>query len=93
VFNSSKSFVKAAELGALGIPVIASDVPAYREYVIDGVTGFLVSTQKQWRARLRELAADEALRESMGAKAKELAAQHTVEGNWRRWADAYTPLL
>jgi glycosyltransferase involved in cell wall biosynthesis len=93
VFDAGKSAVKAMELGALGIPVIASDVEAYRGYVVDGVTGFLVSTPKQWRARLRELAADEALRESMGAKARELARQHTIEGNWQRWADAYTPLL
>jgi hypothetical protein len=91
--HSHNSAIKAQELGALGIPVIASDVEAYRGYVVDGVTGFLVSTPKQWRARLRELAGDEALRESMGAKARELARQHTIEGNWQRWADAYTPLL
>jgi glycosyltransferase involved in cell wall biosynthesis len=93
VFDAAKSAVKAMELGALGIPVIASDTEAYRGYVIDGVTGFLVSTPKQWRARLRELAADAGLRESMGAKAKEVAAQHTAEGNWQQWAHAYAPLL
>jgi hypothetical protein len=37
--------------------------------------------------------ADADLRESMGAKARELAAQHTIEGNWQKWADAYQEVL
>lgn len=92
-FNESKSYLKALEYGALGIPVIASDFGPYQEYVVDGVTGFLVKTAKQWRERIRELVADESLRETMGAKARELAAQHTIEGNWHRWADAYQEVL
>lgn len=92
-FDMGKSSIKAVEMNALGIPVIASDTGPYRDYVIDGVNGFLVSTRRQWRERLCELAADEGLRETMGAKAKEIAAQHTIEEHWRRWADAYTPLL
>jgi glycosyltransferase involved in cell wall biosynthesis len=92
-FNESKSHLKALEYGALGIPVIASDFGPYREYVIDGVTGFLVSTPKQWREKIRLLAADADLRESMGAKAREQAAQHTIEHNWHKWADAYQEVL
>ena len=92
-FNESKSYLKALEYGALGIPVIASDFGPYREFVVDGVTGFLVGKEKQWRDRIRLLAADADLRESMGAKARELAAQHTIEGNWDKWAAAYRSLL
>jgi glycosyltransferase involved in cell wall biosynthesis len=57
------------------------------------VTGFLVRSKSEWRDRIRELVADEDLRESMGAKARELAAQHTIEGNWHRWAAAYQEVL
>lgn len=92
-FNESKSWLKAIEYGALGIPVIASDFGPYREYVVDGVTGFLVKTEKQWRDRIRELVADQALRETMGAKARELAAQHTIEEHWVKWAAAYQEVL
>jgi len=92
-FNESKSFLKALEYAALGIPVIASDFGEYRNFVVDGVTGFLCSTGKQWKRALRELISDKALRESMGAKARELAARHTIEGNWHRWAAAYEEIL
>jgi glycosyltransferase involved in cell wall biosynthesis len=93
VFDRSKSAVKAMELGALGIPVICSDVEAYRGYVVDGVSGFLARRPQSWAERLKELAADRALRESMGAKARDQARHHTIEGNWQRWAAAYAPLL
>lgn len=92
-FNESKSHIKCLEYAALGIPVIASDFGPYHDFVIDGVTGFLVRSKAQWRERLRELASDADLREAMGAKARELAAQHTIEGNWHRWDEAYRRLL
>lgn len=92
-FNESKSALKALEYGALGIPVVASNFGPYPGYVIDGVTGFLAGSKKEWRDRIRELAADAGLRESMGVKAKELAAQHTIEGNWWRWRDVYQEVL
>jgi glycosyltransferase involved in cell wall biosynthesis len=91
-FNLSKSAIKCLEYAAMGIPVIASDYLPYQGFVIDGVTGFLCRTEKQWRARLRELANDSELRESMGAKARELAGQHTIEGNWEKWAAVYREL-
>lgn len=92
-FNESKSYLKALEYAALGIPVIASNFGPYPEFVIDGVTGFLVSKERHWRDRIRLLATDADLRESMGTKARELAAQHTIEGNWQKWAAAYGSLL
>lgn len=92
-FNASKSYLKPLEYAALGIPCVASDFGPYREFVVHGVTGFLASKRSHWRNYIRELAADADLRESMGAKARELAAQHTMEGNWWRWAEAYREAL
>jgi glycosyltransferase involved in cell wall biosynthesis len=88
-FNDARSFVKALELAALGIPVVASDVPAYRGFVEHGVTGFLAAGPTDWRRYLTELVADPDLREQMGKAARELAAQHTIQTGWRKWADAY----
>ncbi len=92
-FNESKSYLKALEYAALGIPVVASDFGPYREFVVDGVTGFLAKNGAQWTDRVRLLANDAELRESMGAKARELAAQHTIEGNWHKWAAVYQEAL
>jgi len=93
VFDAAKSSVKALEAAALGIPAIASDCEAYRDFVIDGESGFLCKTPEQFGERLAELAADPELREAMGARAREIAAGHTIEGNWHRWADVYSELL
>lgn len=93
VFTDAKSAIKAMEYGALGIPVVASAVTPYNDYVVDGVTGFLVSGHQQWIARLRDLVNDEAMRNEMGAAAKELAAQHTIQTGWKDWAIAYESIL
>ena len=92
VFNDSKSHIKALEYAALGIPVIASDEGPYREFVVDGVTGFLVRHEHEWGRRLRELTCDEAMRVEMGAAAKERARAWTIQDGWKKWADAYATL-
>ena len=92
-FNKSKSHIKALEYAALGIPTIASDEPPYRDFVVDGVTGFLVRRDHEWWERLNELAADAGMREDMGRKAREVAAEWTIQKGWRLWADAYEGAL
>jgi glycosyltransferase involved in cell wall biosynthesis len=93
VFTDAKSAIKVMEYGALGIPCVASDVTPYRDYVIDGVTGWLVRRPQQWAQRLRELANDEAMRTEMGAKAREVASQHTIQTGWKDWEAAYQSVL
>lgn len=93
IFSDAKSAIKALEYGALGIPVVASDVTPYRDYVIDGVTGFLVSGPWEWARRLRELVNDDAMRAEMGANAKQQAAQHTIQTGYKDWQIAYESIL
>lgn len=88
-FSRSKSALKALEYGARGIPVIASDVQPYREYVVHGENGFLAKNEHEWLRYLRLLANDPDLRHEMGKKARETAAEHTIEKNWQRWEAAY----
>jgi glycosyltransferase involved in cell wall biosynthesis len=93
VFASSKSYIKALEYAALGIPVIATDAEPYREFVVHGVTGFLVRRDHEWLKYMSELAADDELRAKMGEAARDMARQHLIEDRWRDWADAYTALF
>lgn len=88
LFNQSKSNLKALEAAALGIPIVASDCGPYPEFVEHGKTGFLVKRDHEWGKFLRELVNDEAMREEMGAAAKEKARQWTLEGNVDQWKSA-----
>jgi glycosyltransferase involved in cell wall biosynthesis len=89
LFNRSKTWLRALEMGALGIPVVASNRLPYSDYVIDGKTGFLVNNREEWTERLRDLVNDADMREEMGAAGKEQAAQWTIEEGWRLWEQAY----
>lgn len=88
-FNLSKSPIKTLEYAALGIPVVASNVGPYAEFVRHGVTGFLASTQAEWTRYLRDLVQDRELREQMGKAAREQAADHTIQANAQRWLDVF----
>ncbi len=90
-FNRSKSYLKALDAAALGIPVVATDLEPYREFVRDGETGYLIPPGDDglWVRRLHELVSDTDMREEMGAKARELARGYTIQGNWYLWEQAY----
>jgi len=45
-FNDSKSEIKVAECGRYKIPLIASNVGCYSEWIKDGETGFLIDPKK-----------------------------------------------
>lgn len=92
-FSSSKSAIKVIEYGARGIPVIATDCPAYRDVITHGVDGFLVKRDHEWLKYLSELAADDGLRAKMSQAARAMAARHLIEDGWTAWRDAYAGLF
>ena len=92
-FNRSRSHIKVLAFAALGIPVVASDAECYRDFILDGTTGFLVRAEHEWGRRLYQLASDPAMRAEMGAKAREHARNWTIQGNWQQWQTAYQSLL
>lgn len=93
VFARSKSAIKCLEYAALGIPVIASDCEPYADFVLHGVTGFLVKRDHEWLKYLSELASDDGLRAEMGAKAREHAAGWVIEDGWKLWEQVYEGVL
>lgn len=90
-FNRSKSHIKVLECAALGIPVVASDVYPYTNFVRHGETGFLVKRDHEWGRYLRALIEDDELRNEMGAKAREHAANWTISKWAPIWEEALTP--
>lgn len=93
-FDECKSAIKAIEYNALGIPVIASDVTPYRDFIVDGVNGYLCRKKGDWGRRLEELICDDAARTEMGARGREIvAANHTMSTGVKRWASVYEELM
>lgn len=78
-YNNAKAPTKALEAAFLGIPVVASDTTPYRQFVIDGVTGFLVPPGGDWETPIRTLINEPKLRAEMGRAARELAPFYTIE--------------
>lgn len=91
-FNRCKNALKPLEYASRGIPTIASDIEPYRNWIEHGVTGFLVKSPREWLDALTELASDDELRLTMGARARSKARDETYMTGWRPWAQAYSQL-
>jgi glycosyltransferase involved in cell wall biosynthesis len=80
------------EAMASGLPVVASCIAGNEELVVDGKTGYLVTTEdvESLRAALKKILSDPALRKQMGAGSR----QHVEENySWESTAKQYALLL
>lgn len=81
-WTEGKCGLKLLQYMAIGMAAVASPVGVNQEIVSDGETGFLASTEGEWREKLRRLCEDSALRSRMGR-----AARRRVEERYslRQW--------
>lgn len=87
--------LKILESMAVGVPVVASDLPVVRELVTDGEHGRLVPPGRpsELARALRLLLEDDAARARLGRQAREhVAGRFTWEAATRRLAAVYTDL-
>ena len=70
--------IKVLEYSAAGKPVVATNSGGPRDFVVDGVNGFLVEDDDELLRRLSELAADAAARARIGAAARLRAAEFSA---------------
>jgi glycosyltransferase involved in cell wall biosynthesis len=87
-FNQAKFPTKALEASFAGIPLIASDIRPYREWIDHGVDGFLVRDDHEWGMYLKMLVDDPDLRERIGLAARAKASSHTLQTVGRKWEEA-----
>jgi glycosyltransferase involved in cell wall biosynthesis len=74
-FNDSKSEIKIAECGRYKVPLVASNVGCYDEWIVNGETGFLVDPKKgiaDWVRILSKVAKDPGLVKRMGENLHEI---------------------
>lgn len=94
-FNRCKSNVKFLEASMCEIPIIAqsfSDGP-YEE-IEEGVTGFLIKDNNDWKAKIERLIQDKELRRQVGRNAKEYTLKnYHIKDHAHKWADAYSSLF
>lgn len=84
-FNRSKSWLKALEYGALGVPCVTSPLPEYERLGI----GLRAANQRQWRGAIMALTRDAAMREDLRLAGRAAARQWTFEGNAHKWAEVW----
>lgn len=75
-WTRGKCALKLLQYMAAGLPVISSDAGANREVVVDGESGYLVSSPGQWIEALKKLRDDKMLREAMGAAGQQRVADY-----------------
>jgi len=78
-FNDSKSEIKVAECGRYKVPLVASNVGSYDEWIINGVTGYLIDPKKgrtEWIKTLTKIGKDKKHREEMGNNLYEIANEN-----------------
>lgn len=88
-FNLAKSDLKFLEYGILGIPCVASALEPYVHSIQPGVNGFLAKNERDWLKLLSKLIEDRALRQRVGAAAKEFAEARTIDKNIYLWQRTY----
>lgn len=71
-----KCALKAIQYLAIGTPAVVSDVGVNRDVVQDGECGFVIAPGGDWKAPLRPLLADRALRRRMGVNGRERVVRH-----------------
>ncbi|MDD5555837.1 MAG: glycosyltransferase family 4 protein [bacterium] len=74
-FALAKPPHKAVICNSMRLPVVASPVPAYAEYVEDGLNGFIAATPAEWEERLDFLRRNPAARARMGEYGRRKAAE------------------
>lgn len=87
-FNRSKSWLKIAEMSALGIPWVASPRAEYERLHKMGA-GALADTPRRWYRELRRLVDSEALRLERAQAGRAVAEGLRLSANAWRWMEAW----
>lgn len=87
-WEKGKCAYKLIQYAACGIPGIASDVGMNKEVTIDGQTGYLAESEKEWKRRILELKNNPELRRELGRNARKLVEEkYCIQVTARKWIE------
>jgi glycosyltransferase involved in cell wall biosynthesis len=94
-FNRCKSALKAMDYAAMGLVVLASDMPVYRGSLADGPAGRLVANSAAaWYAALDTMVRDRDARRATAARSRAAFLAHASLANQgSAWRNAWMQLL
>lgn len=93
-FNKCKSELKYIEFTALGVPIVASDVDAYKDTIEEGVTGFLANNEDEWVNKLSMLIEDPKLRNGILNNAREdILKNYNLKSRAKQWDEIFKNLM
>lgn len=87
-----KSANKLTTAAALGLPVVASPLPAYIEVARHGESAFLAKTQEEWKAAFMALKG-RFLREKIGQTGRRAVERYRSHGIVSKWSSVFSGLL
>ena len=87
----AKSNNRVTQAMALGLPVLASPMQAYKEVIKQGETGFICETTEDWEKNL-SLLQDKTLREKIGKAAQEAVKAYSIESIGKGYSEVLKSL-
>ena len=70
-----KAGFKAIQYMAVGVPVVASSVGMVKDFIKDGVNGYLVRTEEEWIEKISKLMEDSNLRKNIGLAGRKIVEE------------------
>ena len=93
-FNDCKSFIKCLEYGMMGIPIVASDVGPYSDYIERGGPIVTAHDHHDWIGHLSALVEEGFVRRGMAeANLKHIRRNHTEASALIQWEAALASLV
>lgn len=93
-FNRFKSPIKAMEYGIMGVPVVASNIPPYSDFIEDEIDGYLARRDGMWLSCIESIIEKKEIEKQtmVDAMRKKIVGQYDLSKNIHMWADFYKSL-
>lgn len=94
VYNRCKSAIKWLEISSAKKAGVWQNIRQYNEVIVDGKTGILARSSKDWYEGMKKLIDNEELRKTIGENAfKEVEEKWTIQKHIKEYADFFKEVM